>query len=128
MLFFGNILASAYKHYEKQKGLDSVFHAKLIVTIIQTLILLLILLLVHEFTSLKVFSFLGSNRIAALGIYALIVLFNLKYYTEQRVFYYIDKFNSKSAIERRSWAVVTGTTPFVIGFLFFLVLRLRHPV
>jgi hypothetical protein len=92
------------------------------------LILLLILLMIHEFTSLKVFSFIGSNKIMALVIYALVLLFNFKYYTQKRVFYYIDKFNNKSAIERRTWAVITGTTPFIIGFLFFLVLRLRHPV
>ena len=56
MSFFGNLLASSYKHYEKQKKVDPIFHAKLIVGIIQSSLLIFILLLLHEYMGLKVLS------------------------------------------------------------------------
>jgi len=127
MLLFGNILASAFKHYKKQQRVNPVFQAKLIVTIIQSLFLLDILLLIHEFTSVKIYS-TGNYKILALIIYVLILLGNYKYFTNERAFHYIEKFESKSLTERRMWAVVTGITPIIVFLLFFLILWLRHPV
>ena len=128
MTFFGNILASSYKYYSKQKRVDPFFQAKLIIVIIQNLFLLLFLLILTEYFKLGIFAFLNTNKILAILLFVIIFFLNFKYYTKQRMLLNIDKFENKNLGERRFWAVVTCVIPFLPLILFFAILYLRHPI
>ena len=128
MTFFGNIFASSYKHYLKQKRVDPYFQAKLIIVIYQSLALLLLLLMINEYLQVSIFTFLSKNKIISILIYIIILIANFKYYSKEKMSTYIDNFNSKTIQERRFWAIITGLMPIIILGLFFLILRVKHPV
>jgi Na+/H+-dicarboxylate symporter len=128
MTFFGNIFASSYKHYLKQKRVDPYFQAKLVIAIYQSLALLLFLLIVNEYFKASIFSFLSSNKLLVVVVFAIVVILNFRYYTTERMQLYIENFNSKCIRTRRVWAFITGLMPIILLGLFFLVLRLKHPV
>lgn len=128
MTFFGNIFASSYKHYLKQKRVDPYFQAKLIIVIYQSLALLLLLLMINEYLQVSIFTFLSKNKIISILIYIIILIANFKYYSKEKMSTYIDNFNSKTIQERRFWAIITGLMPVIILGLFFLILRVKHPV
>ncbi|KIC89047.1 hypothetical protein HY58_19025 [Flavihumibacter sp. ZG627] len=128
MTFFGNIFASSYKHYLKQKRVDPYFQAKLIIVIYQSLAVLLFLLMINEYFKVSIFSFLSRNKVISILIYILIMVANFRYYSKERMSTYIDNFNLKTIQERRFWAIITGLTPIIILGLFFIILRVKHPV
>ena len=128
MTFFGNILASSYKYYSKQKRIDAFFQAKLIVVITQTLFLILFLLIISEYFKIGIFFFINKNKILSIFLYAIMFLLDFKYYTKQRMLLTIENFEKKSKGERRFWAVITGIIPFIPLVSFFIILRLRHPI
>lgn len=128
MTFFGNIFASSYKHYLKQKRVDPYFQAKLVIVIYQSLALLLLFLIVNEYFKVSIFSFLSRNKLLAVVMYVIILILNFKYYTKERMQLYIENFNSKSIGVRRLWAFITGLMPILLLGLFFLILRFEHPV
>ena len=128
MTFFGNILASSYKYYAKQKRVDPFFQAKLIIVITENLLFLLFILIVNEYLYAHIFSFLFKYKFIVIVMYVVFFYLNFRYYTKERMALYIQNFETKNLMERRIWAVIAGIAPVLPLILFFLILQMRHPV
>jgi hypothetical protein len=125
--FFGNILASAYKYYAKNKRIDAIYQAKLLIVIIQNLSCLLFLLLLNEYMGLPIFSFLYKYSIIVIIIYIILFFLVFRFYNKHRVETYIRNFEEKSLSERKMWAFLALAMSMLPITLFFLILFLRHP-
>ncbi len=128
MTFFGNILASSYTYYSKIKRVDPFFQAKMIIVLVQSLLFLVFLLIINEYLGAHVFYFLSKNTFVTIIIYAIVFCLNFKYYSKERMISCIQKFETKSLMERRLWAVIAVVASVLPLLLFFLILIMRHPV
>ena len=128
MNFTGNLLASAHNYYSRNKRIDAFFLAKLLLVIILSLFLLLLLLLVNEFFKLHLFNFLSRYKWLAVFFYILIFIGIFKYYSKDKMNAYIQAFELKSKNDKRLWGLITILCAILPLLLFFLVLRIQHPV
>ena len=128
MNFTENLLASAYNYYSRKKRIDAFFQAKLLLVIILSMFLLLLLLLLNEFFKFHVFNFLSHYKWLAVVFYLLIFFGIFKYYTKDKMSEYIQVFELKSKKQKRLWGLVTILCAILPLVLFFLVLRIQHPV
>jgi hypothetical protein len=128
MNFFGNILASSYNRYSRKKKIDVTYQAKLLVVYIQYILILLLFFLLNEFFSIGILVFLAKYKWMVLLVFALIFVITFKYYNKERVEYCIQRFNSKSLLERRYWGFITIAITILPWFLFFLIMLIRHPM
>ena len=127
MNFFGNILASAFKWYSRQKGVDPYFNSKLIVVVIQALLFLLIFLILNEWVEIPIYKFFSENKFVLILFAIVLLIVNFKYYDTRRINLCVEKFNTKSLAARRIWALITVIL-FVFPILaFYIIMKIRHP-
>jgi len=128
MTFIGNLLGSAYTYYSKKKKIDALFQAKLLLVVILNVSLLFLLLLANEFLGLKIFKFLFENKWLVITFYIIIFIGLFKYYSKEKVALYVESFELKSKKEQSVWGIITILSAILPPLLFFIVLRIRHPM
>jgi len=128
MTFFGNILASSYSYYSRKKKIDVSFQSKLVVVYIQYMSILVLLFVLNEYFKIPVFTFFSKYKLLVIIFFGTIFWGTFKYYSKEKINSCIKNFKSKSLGERRAWAFVTGLMPVLPFILFFLIMRMRHPV
>jgi len=128
MNFTENLLASAYRYYSRKKRIDAFFQAKLLLVIIQSLFLLLFLFLINEVFKLNIFNFLFSYKWLMLIFYAILFIGNFAYYSNDKIKTIVNEFEMKNKNEIRLWRFITILCTILPLILFFLFLKILHPV
>jgi len=119
MNYYNNLVASAYKFYQKYKQSNASGMAVFVVVICQIALLFLILAVLKTFLSIDISYFLRNKGLIIISVIIWIAAL-FKIYPKSKIERIVSDFNKKTLPQRRIWGVITFLNlflPIVLGAL-----------
>ena len=105
MVFYGNIIASAYRFYNRFKNERPYPAAVLFILFCQMLVIFLCISIVKKIWNFNLLLWI-PNQYYIVGFLMLMAIAVFKYYSKEKVAKLVEAFDKKTLWERRIWGII----------------------
>jgi hypothetical protein len=106
MGYYNNIFASSFKFFSRFERETPLFSATCVVTVCQFTLVFLICTIIKIYTRVNPF-IIFPNKYYGIPVVPIWIFAVSRYYRKARVEEIVNRFNEKSLLRRRIWAIVT---------------------